>query len=82
MRETLCGLSLWVVAVGLSFMIFVGCDSPGSVSSDLGEWKLIGQTPDIIGPWNGIYKLHSDKEKATFYASRVHGGWSISVVKD
>lgn len=63
-------------------VLLAGCDSPGSVSSDLGEWKLIGQTPDSFGPLNGIYKLHSDKEKVTFYASRVNGGWSISVVKD
>lgn len=61
--------------------LLAGCDPTPTVSSNMGKWELVGETPGI-GPLNGIYKLHSEKEKATFYASPVHGGWSISVVKD
>ncbi len=64
------------------FVLLAGCDPSESASSNMGKWELVGQTPNSIGPFNGIYKLHSDKEKATFYASEVRGGWSISVVKD
>ena len=62
--------------------LLAGCEPAQDVSSNMGKWELVGQTPNTIGPFNGIYKLHSEKEKATFYASQVHGGWSISVVKD
>lgn len=71
---------LALLALGLNFLL-VGCDPAPTISSNMGKWELVGETP-ASWPTNGIYKLHSDKEKATFYASRVNGGYSISVVKD
>jgi hypothetical protein len=62
-------------------VVLPGCEPAAQRSSNMGKWELIGETPGM-SPMNGIYKLHSDKEKATFYATLIRGDWAISVVKD
>lgn len=69
------------IACILTLLFLISCEPAPTVESSMGKWELIGETPGR-GPLNGIYRLHSDKEKITFYATYVNVGYSISVVKD
>ena len=67
----------------LLLMMLCGCDpQPAPPTDHVGDWTLVTETPVFGISREGIYKRHDDKEHVTFYASRVHGGWCISAVKD
>lgn len=64
-------------------LLVAGCD-PQPANPPMNGWAIVGYTPDGGEglPGTAIYKKHNDQEKVTLYATRVHYGWSISVVKD
>jgi hypothetical protein len=64
--------------------LLCSCDPPEAITPGKGDgdWILVDYTPGMSDGQNGIYKKHSEKEHVTYYAAHVHGGWSVSAVKD
>lgn len=74
-RTVLIAIAMIVVPIHM-----IGC-SPSPTETG---WTLVGHTPGSREEnARGIYKMHDNKEKVTFYATRTYGDyWVISVVKD
>jgi hypothetical protein len=68
----------------IAFMLLTGCDNPPPPAPyfEKDGWTMIEAGPEGGNGFYGIYKKHSEKERATFYMTKVHYGWSISVVPD
>jgi hypothetical protein len=82
-RQFLLAFVLFAIMLGILLPILVGCEPPTERSTAKGDWILVDYNPDIpqCGA-SGIYKKRCEKEHVTFYATSVHGGWSVSAVKD
>lgn len=78
-------LIIGIVILAVVMLMTVGCDDPPTPTPfyQKNGWVMIDKGPENDdGGYNGIYKKHIDSEHITLYATRVHYGWAITVLKD